>query len=403
MGSCSSPSVGVVSPRRAASLLRGSVKSLATGSRGSLVVNDDSVAEVTVSLSRSSGFSSHSPRSELRMRNWDEDVSQGSGNASNTHCHSPFQDAFQQHPPLGLGNDNSFADPYLDHSTRRRKRDRVPHRSSVNCDEPLEDFMTAYTSPEPCALDFDQLVSPQKITITKARVKSLIPASPKSQERLIRDQQQEKYWSSIVISRTKNYGTMHRQTAEALLLLGHAHMRLNKFQAAMAVFQSSCKIFKTLDGPTHLSVGRALDAYGLAALRYKQTGTSHLIQAKNALEEAFAIRFHSLGVWHVDTVETFNKIASVYLHLGRLEEAAHAYHEVFLVRKAIYGSNHPSVAISAHGLANVYLRLQQPQESLRFFRVAMDVYDNMRLPKDHPTVTRLLNDLERMEQLNVSA
>lgn len=271
------------------------------------------------------------------------------------------------------------------------------------CDEPLDDFMTAYTSPEPCALDFDQLLSPQKITITKARVKSLEPASPQSQERQFRDQQQEKYWSSIAISRTMKYGTMHRQTAEALLLLGHAHMRLNKFQAAMDVFQSSCKIFKALDGPTHLSVGRALDAFGLAALRYKEAGTSNLTKAKNALEEAFAIRFHSLGVWHVDTVETFNKIASVYLHLGRLQEAAHAYNEVFLVRKAIYGSNHPSVAISAHGLANVYLRLQQPQESLRYFQVAMNVYNAMRLPNNHPTVARLLNDLKRLEQLNDSS
>jgi hypothetical protein len=105
-----------------------------------------------------------------------------------------------------------------------------------------------------------------------------------------------------------------------------------------------------------LSVGRALDAYGLAALRSLKTH-ARLRQAKSALDEAFAIRFHQLGVWHVDTVETFNKIASVHLHMGNFREACRAYEEVYLVRKAIFGMKHPSVAISAHSLANVHLKL----------------------------------------------
>ena len=260
--------------------------------------------------------------------------------------------------------------------------------------------MTAYTSPGDLAIDFDDLITPKPIKFTKAKVKILRPnlESPETLERLRIAQQEQSYWTGVVNNRSATLGTLHRHTAEAFLSLGHAHMRLNNYSEAMSSFQSSCKIFKALDGPTHVSVGRALDAFGLAALRCKQGGATYLIQAKTALEEAFAIRFHSLGVWHVDTVETFNKIASVYLHMGRLMEASLAYKEVYLVRKAIYGVNHPSVAISAHGLANVYLRMKQPEQSLLYFDVALGIYRSMHLPKGHPTVARLLNDRKRLRK-----
>ncbi len=401
LGKPSVPSISAVSPCRASSLLRGSVKSLAIGTLGSVgtegsTIHEESVAEVTVSLSRSSCFSSKSPRQSTPIRMGDDAESQDTSTAKDSYAQ--FLDSYQHHQPLGMGDDVSFTDPYLDFSTRRSKIPNLRHGLII--EEPLDDFMTAYTSPENVAVEFDILLSPKPLKITKGQVVSRPPTSdPDSNKRILRDRQERNYWRTVVTNRTVALGTLHRQTAEAFLSLGHAHMRLGEFHEAMSAFQSCCKISQDLDGPTHLSVGRALDAFGLAALRCKQGGASYLIQAKAALEEAFAIRFHSLGVWHVDTVETFNKIASVYLHLGRLEEAREAYKEVYLVRKAIYGANHPSVAISAHGLANVYLKLKKYEESLRFFQVAITVYQNMRLPKNHPTVTRLLNDRKRLEYI----
>ena len=62
------------------------------------------------------------------------------------------------------------------------------------------------------------------------------------------------------------------------------------------------------------------------------------------------------------------------------------------------GANHPAVGVSAHGLANVYVRMQRPKEAHEYFRIALDIYKGMHLPKNHPTVTRLLNDRRQLKQ-----
>jgi tetratricopeptide (TPR) repeat protein len=124
-------------------------------------------------------------------------------------------------------------------------------------------------------------------------------------------------------------------------------------------------------------------------------------KAQQILYQAFAIRFHKLGVWHVDTVETYNKLASVHLHLGELKEACQAYQQVLLVRRAIFGCSHPSVAISAHSLANVYYKLQMEHESMHWYQVALVIYEeDLQLSHHHPTVAKLLKDRARLDLLS---
>jgi hypothetical protein len=313
-----------------------------------------------------------------------------------------------------------FHDPYLG---RRRRRTVKPEPQIPRFHDAVEghfddDFLTAYTSPETASPSSSP---PGGTTTTLMTTKTLhLPATPsfargdtasvstsvtmssKEAELAAKAEKEQTYWKTMVSTRTRTYGKVSRQTAEATFALGQAHMRSNDFDEAMAAFRSASRIWTTLEGPTHLSVGRALDAFGLAALRSKNSAST-LRQAKKALDEAFAIRFYHLGVWHVDTVETYNKLASVHLHVGQYREAAKAYEEVYLVRKAIFGLNHPSVAISAHSLANVHFRLSQQEESCRFFNVALDIYTNMNLSPDHPTVARLLRDQKRLERISLSA
>jgi tetratricopeptide (TPR) repeat protein len=284
-----------------------------------------------------------------------------------------------------------------------------PRHRAVKKD-PYDEFMTAYTSQGHFGLDFDHLVSPtrfgSKVKIKKLTLPPNLNVSPagsgtasRSEDVTEREHQCRKeqvFWDTTAATRSRDLGLFHHDTAEAFMSLGHAHLRLNEYDEAMEAFQTSCKIFNALDGPTHLSVGRALDAFGLAALRHYEGGTLYLIQAKTALEEAFAIRFHSLGVWHADTVETFNKIGTVYLHMGRLNEAADAYREVYLVRQAIYGSQHPSVAIVAHGLANILFNMRHLEEARNYFTVAFNIYQSMKLSNRHPAMVRLQVDQSRL-------
>jgi Tetratricopeptide repeat len=183
-------------------------------------------------------------------------------------------------------------------------------------------------------------------------------------------------------------------------------MKTSQYDSAMHHFFGAMEVWKRKHGPCHVKIGRVLDAIGLAMMRKAQPSSKHetvdlalMKKAQSHLRQSFAIRFHQLGVWHVDTVETYNKLASVHLHLGELKEACQAYQQVFLVRRAIFGSRHPSVAISAHSLANVFYKLHMKHESLHWYQVAQIIYeDELHLSHHHPTLVKLLKDRARLEQ-----
>uniref|UniRef100_A0A7S4AKH7 Kinesin light chain n=1 Tax=Pseudo-nitzschia australis TaxID=44445 RepID=A0A7S4AKH7_9STRA len=267
------------------------------------------------------------------------------------------------------------------------------------------------------------------------------------------------YWRQRLHYASKHNGKKHLSTAEAYLNLGLAQLKLlgsssssssnsdpsylyldgsmnlnsnhsndadakkrHQYDLAVENLTIAHGIFERKFGPNHLSVGRALDALALAIVRRanheKTTNHDHnnnnfnsiasgntytvnekdLKYAQRLLEEAFALRVHHLGVWHVDTVDTFNKLASVHLHLGEIREAAKAYQEVFLVRTAIFGEDHPSVAISAHSLANCHYRLGEVRLSLKWYQISLDIYETMGLKYRHPTVAKLLKDRSRLEK-----
>lgn len=281
-----------------------------------------------------------------------------------------------------------------------------------------------------------------------------------------------RYWKQRLQRTIRSFSNSHPKTAEAWFNLGHAQLEAYRcrhnqdeknerknddrgahcHQLAVNHFTQAHRIWAHHYGPYHLTIGRVFDAIGLALVRRatklkaekcvsadsrRRQRTNHkntLLQAQKLLDQAFAIRFHQLGVWHVDTVETYNKLAGVYLHLGQLEKALHAYQEVYLVRKAIFGSGdgggststssnnkhsnvssarstnfatktrattmasmrHPSVAISAHSVANVYYKMKQFDKAIEWYQVGLVIYESMGLSYRHPTVARLLKDKSRI-------
>jgi phage tail tube protein FII len=217
-----------------------------------------------------------------------------------------------------------------------------------------------------------------------------------------------KYWKQRIYHAESHLYYSKTAVADLRFSLGQTYMKSCQYDLAVDQFDRAQQIWQKKFGPNHLTVGRVLDAKGLALLRQQQqsqqrdsivSSQKQLLQAQQFLNEAFAIRSRQLGVWHVDTVETYNKLASVYLHLGELIQACQAYHQVFLVRRAIFGMYHPSVAVSAHAVANVYYKLKKETESSHWYEVAISVYRGIPLRDDHPTVMKLLKDQSRLDHI----
>lgn len=247
-----------------------------------------------------------------------------------------------------------------------------------------------------------------------------------------------RYWKQRLHHASKYYGKAHASTADAYFNLGRAQMHLSpnnsrqnqdeffdpygmphpreaasqqkhRYDLAIENLTIARQIWERKHGSEHLAVGRAIDSLAFAIVkranhdRAKKSASAttvkdDLLYARRLYEQAFSIRVHHLGVWHVDTVETFNRLAGVLLHLGQLKEACRAYHEVFLVRRAIFGNNHASVAISAHSLANCYYKMGVVKEALKWYSASLDVYERMGLSYRHPAVTQLLKDQSRLEE-----
>ena len=248
------------------------------------------------------------------------------------------------------------------------------------------------------------------------------------------------YWRQRLHYARKYNGNAHSSTADAYFNLGRAQMNLSpnnsghnreayidpyglpmrrpreaapqqkhRYDLAIENLTIAHGIWERRHGPEHLAVGRALDSLALAIVkranhdRATRGSSSTAIKedlryARRLLEQAFSVRVQHLGVWHVDTVETYNKLAGVLLHLGLLGEACRAYREVFLVRRAIFGNQHPSVAISAHALANGHYKRGNIKESLRWYNASLEVYEAMGLSYRHPAVAQLLRHQSRLEE-----
>lgn len=236
--------------------------------------------------------------------------------------------------------------------------------------------------------------------------RSPVEENPVKSARMARFQRQAdldcEYWNGAVTGAMRSHGKCHPKVAEALVQLGQAYMLAREYAQAVIAFQSACCIWKELEQSEEdqLAFARVVDAVGMAWARVThEEDKDHCHKAMTALEEAFHIRYELLGPWHVDTVETLNKMASVHLHLREYEEACNAYWEVFWVRKAIFGPDHPSVAIAAHSLGNVFVKLAATEDAAKFFQIAVEIYEKMQLPNKHPAVARLMRDYKRLDRI----
>jgi catechol-2,3-dioxygenase len=101
----------------------------------------------------------------------------------------------------------------------------------------------------------------------------------------------------------------------------------------------------------------------------------------------------------VDTIDTLNNMAAVHLHLQEFQEARQAYFEVGTLRELIFGRKHLSVAVTAHCLGGVHIRLGEVAKAFKYYHDALDIYKDLQLSDDNPTVARLLHDITSLGRI----
>lgn len=188
-------------------------------------------------------------------------------------------------------------------------------------------------------------------------------------------QKQIDFWTRCVLNRTVSLGSRHIRTAEALMELGNAQLSDQDYCSATRTFVSALKVFRKVHGDKHLTIARALDKAGLSESMRQENYDFAL----RALMEAWAIRCEVLGPDHIDSVDSLNNIAGVYLNRGEFTIAARHYKVVMSFRQQIFGGiHHASVAVTAYTLACILDdQLNQSGEAHVYFNLAKHIYESL--------------------------
>jgi hypothetical protein len=190
-------------------------------------------------------------------------------------------------------------------------------------------------------------------------------------------------------SKTLSADSMRR--ALSLLHSGLAQLEARKYNTALQSFGTAASIFR-LSQKKPVALARALDLSGVAYSRISQWQL-----ALNCLHDALALRQQELGLWHVDTVDTVKNMGNVYMRSGNARLARRCYWQVFQGRKAIFGMTHPSVAVSAHDLANAFRAEGRFAKAHKYYRISMELYEKMALPRSNPAIKNLIRDIKVLE------
>lgn len=181
--------------------------------------------------------------------------------------------------------------------------------------------------------------------------------------------------------------------AQVMLKLGTHQMNRGRVDAAIGSFARSIKEFRVL-GKKDVALARAVNLLGSAFKSKSDWG-----RAVSCFRKAYSTRHRELGKCHVDTIDSLNHLESALLRCGDVKGARKCFWEVFWARKAIFGSAHPAVAIAAHDLANILSALRNYRDAKKFYLTAWVIYHNMALYKNHPSMVRLVQDIEHLKEM----
>ncbi len=68
------------------------------------------------------------------------------------------------------------------------------------------------------------------------------------------------------------------------------------------------------------------------------------------------------------TAVAYNNIASVYMDLGKVDDALNYYYKSLAINETILGKGHPDTAISYNGIADAYHLKGDYHNALKYYR-----------------------------------
>lgn len=302
--------------------------------------------------------------------------------------------------------DESFDDPYLTPKSllekllRRKQRrsdfgPRFPSQLGELLDKTFDEYVarSLHKNSVHTPSTADETASPYASLSSKS-----IDSFPESVEISLYDvpHQSENTYSSRcnhnAVDRVDQYKTALRSKPSSPLILtnlGLAQMEVGDFPSAIGALAEAAQFWRKRRKPVALA--RALDRQGACL-----TALEFFDMALECFREAFSLRYKHLGPWHIDTIDSRKAMGHVYFVLRRVAEARNCFFEVFWVNKAIFQTDHLTVALSAYDLAKTMATEGLFDHARNFYRIAWNIYDQLKVSPSNPAVEQLLNDINHL-------
>jgi len=187
-------------------------------------------------------------------------------------------------------------------------------------------------------------------------------------------------------------GPEHPNVAIAVNNLGSVLQDLGDLAGARAAFERARRIWEAPLSPEHPNVATAVNNLGSVL-----QDLGDLAGARAAYERALRIDEAAYGPEHPEVARDVNNLGSVLQAQGDLAGARAAFERALRIDEAAYGPEHPKVAIRVNNLGNVLQALGDLAGARAACERALQILENSQLPKDHPRMVSLKNNLMMLQ------
>jgi len=157
-----------------------------------------------------------------------------------------------------------------------------------------------------------------------------------------------------------------------------------KFAESERVALEVLETYRAVVGPETAEVARVRHRIGRARLRRKDARG-----AKEAIEQAVAIRRKVLPEGHPDLGRSLNNLGNAEASLGNNPRASEMYGEAVRIWRASLGSSDPLTAMGLNNLGAVQTDLREYAAARKSYEEALAIYRKA-LPKDQPDIANAL-------------
>eukprot|EP00746_Dinoflagellata_sp_MGD_P004944 gnl/MRDRNA2_/MRDRNA2_109559_c0_seq1.p1 gnl/MRDRNA2_/MRDRNA2_109559_c0~~gnl/MRDRNA2_/MRDRNA2_109559_c0_seq1.p1 ORF type:complete len:638 (+),score=113.19 gnl/MRDRNA2_/MRDRNA2_109559_c0_seq1:226-2139(+) len=186
--------------------------------------------------------------------------------------------------------------------------------------------------------------------------------------------------------REKALGPEDAATGATLASLGGAHQHLRSFEEAARCHERALQIFAVVMGPESNAVASSLCALGDAR--------REMNDAQGALplfERALKIRERAFGADHLITATTLSNLGAIHQKLAHHREAAWCYQRAMAIESKKLGADHPSMACMLNNLGTVHQAMGENKTALDCHQRALKVCETALGPCHADTATTLHN------------